>query len=74
MTFKKVSSLFCEASSASFVNAVRQAALKYVQIIDKGAALNYHLKETTKAIKAGRTLKDYANGGEKRLKQRASDL
>ncbi|MBF0984833.1 MAG: hypothetical protein HXK63_06860 [Campylobacter sp.] len=74
MTFKKASSLFCEASSASFVNAVRQTALKYVPIIDKGAALKYHLRETTKAIKAGGTLKDYAKGGEKRLKQRAIDL
>jgi hypothetical protein len=56
VTFKKASSLFCEASRAAFINAVRQTALKYVQIIDKGAALNYHLKETTKAIKAGDTL------------------
>ena len=44
---------------------MRQTALKYVQIIDKGAALKYHLRETTKAIKAGRTLKDYANTVEK---------
>lgn len=74
MTFKKTSSLFCEANRASFVNAVRQTALKYIPIIDKGAALKYHPRETTKAIKAGGTLKDYANGGEKRLKQRASNL
>lgn len=65
MTFKKASSLFCEASRAAFINAVRQTALKYVQIIDKGAALKYHLRETTKAIKAGGTLKDYANTAEK---------
>ncbi|MFC2427996.1 MAG: hypothetical protein ACFNTA_03340 [Campylobacter sp.] len=53
---------------------MRQTALKYVQIIDKGAALKYHLRETTKAIKAGGALKDYANGGEKRHKQRTNDL
>nr|WP_314389960.1 hypothetical protein [uncultured Campylobacter sp.] len=62
------------ANSAAFVNAVRQAALKYVPIIDKGVALKYHLRETTKAIKADGALKDYANGGEKRHKQRTNDL
>ena len=62
------------ANSASFVNALRQAALKYVPIIDKGTALKYHLRETTKAIKADGALKDYANGGEKRHKQRTNDL
>jgi hypothetical protein len=51
-----------------------QTALKYIPIIDKGIALKYHLRETTKAIKAGGALKDYANGGEKRHKQRTSDL
>ena len=45
------------ANSAAFVNAVRQAALKYIPIIDKGIALKYHLRETTKALKAGGTLK-----------------
>lgn len=41
------------ANRASFVNAMLQTALKYIPIIDKGIALKYHLRETTKAIKAG---------------------
>ena len=42
-----------------------QTTLKYVPIIDKGVALKYHLRETTKAIKAGGTLKNYSNTARK---------